>query len=687
MAFVPSIDRVRDPAVQGWILDQIEDARETGREERAAELEALLDPGTVRGILEGPDDNRAHVAMRALDRSLLAPHVGVLLEALRSGTPAGRSFAAAWAAAGLAPERAVEIAEEILSSAAGMQDVTRRFAALGVLDAAGPASEEAVRRLVARLPRPEPGAPPDAFAWNRALTLAARFRLDETASLLAEFLRFDLESPDGEDEPGDDEDEIPFDDDDAVDEAVQEVEDCLEWTGAEVLGRRTVATFLRVAGTETSFADLAPLYEPDAPLREIDRLASLPFADAAERLTGALLLLDASDPGRPPIVFASRLAACVGDRRTLPDPTVDALACFVLACVLDGWARPRAACRDLTVARLTDLLAADVEDLPGEDDIVAALEARAAGEVADALVDAIPCADDAGLFRLVRVAEAVRDPRLVPVLVDSLDEFHDDDTLRDRVARALCRFGPAAEADLLERWDELDYRQRIWGWGVLEAIGGPRTIDHLLDTFKDMRAELIDIESWTEGALAFVDPRFLDLVEGEVRRCQPEIDNPFTTFCALLGVERPGLAEARARLAGIEASFPPLGEELRGPLDRPAATIVSRCEACGDENRCDFGQVFVGSRSGLRLDPAVPCPSCGRAGRLVPAPMMRDMLWREVIRIRCDVDAGRPYAGPLRFVEDPPEPPFVRRVKIGHNDPCPCGSGRKYKKCCLLKTN
>lgn len=24
-----------------------------------------------------------------------------------------------------------------------------------------------------------------------------------------------------------------------------------------------------------------------------------------------------------------------------------------------------------------------------------------------------------------------------------------------------------------------------------------------------------------------------------------------------------------------------------------------------------------------------------------------------------------------------------RRVKIGRNDPCPCNSGRKFKKCCL----
>ena len=24
-------------------------------------------------------------------------------------------------------------------------------------------------------------------------------------------------------------------------------------------------------------------------------------------------------------------------------------------------------------------------------------------------------------------------------------------------------------------------------------------------------------------------------------------------------------------------------------------------------------------------------------------------------------------------------------MKIGRNDPCPCGSGKKYKHCCLLK--
>lgn len=30
-----------------------------------------------------------------------------------------------------------------------------------------------------------------------------------------------------------------------------------------------------------------------------------------------------------------------------------------------------------------------------------------------------------------------------------------------------------------------------------------------------------------------------------------------------------------------------------------------------------------------------------------------------------------------------PDERVVRRVKIGRNSPCPCGSGRKFKKCCI----
>ncbi|OAN53508.1 UPF0149 family protein [Sphingobium sp. TCM1] len=35
-----------------------------------------------------------------------------------------------------------------------------------------------------------------------------------------------------------------------------------------------------------------------------------------------------------------------------------------------------------------------------------------------------------------------------------------------------------------------------------------------------------------------------------------------------------------------------------------------------------------------------------------------------------------------RLESDSNRPAAVRRAKVGRNDPCPCGSGKKYKKCC-----
>jgi hypothetical protein len=52
-----------------------------------------------------------------------------------------------------------------------------------------------------------------------------------------------------------------------------------------------------------------------------------------------------------------------------------------------------------------------------------------------------------------------------------------------------------------------------------------------------------------------------------------------------------------------------------------------------------------------------------------------------------------PAASPTttRFESDPaiapdssPTPRLTRARTTGRNDPCPCGSGRKYKKCCLV---
>ncbi|MFZ5647840.1 MAG: SEC-C metal-binding domain-containing protein, partial [Bacillota bacterium] len=35
-----------------------------------------------------------------------------------------------------------------------------------------------------------------------------------------------------------------------------------------------------------------------------------------------------------------------------------------------------------------------------------------------------------------------------------------------------------------------------------------------------------------------------------------------------------------------------------------------------------------------------------------------------------------------RYADEGPKQPVRRQQKVGRNDPCPCGSGKKYKKCC-----
>jgi hypothetical protein len=63
-------------------------------------------------------------------------------------------------------------------------------------------------------------------------------------------------------------------------------------------------------------------------------------------------------------------------------------------------------------------------------------------------------------------------------------------------------------------------------------------------------------------------------------------------------------------------------------------------------------------------------------------------LFRENWRKTGISDPPRPPAprpGPLdpRNVPAPAVPARRTTPKVGRNDPCPCGSGKKYKKCCL----
>ena len=62
----------------------------------------------------------------------------------------------------------------------------------------------------------------------------------------------------------------------------------------------------------------------------------------------------------------------------------------------------------------------------------------------------------------------------------------------------------------------------------------------------------------------------------------------------------------------------------------------------------------------------------------------RDIIgYEEKSRSRRTVGQQQTNAG--SDVDAKPEPIRNRGSRIGRNDPCPCGSGKKYKNCCLRK--
>ena len=74
---------------------------------------------------------------------------------------------------------------------------------------------------------------------------------------------------------------------------------------------------------------------------------------------------------------------------------------------------------------------------------------------------------------------------------------------------------------------------------------------------------------------------------------------------------------------------------------------------------------------------------------------LREPIFKALTRIRIQREEAEAPAEQLRHKEEQanvsysgagsdeaPKGPVRAEPRVGRNDPCPCGSGRKYKKCC-----
>ncbi len=67
-------------------------------------------------------------------------------------------------------------------------------------------------------------------------------------------------------------------------------------------------------------------------------------------------------------------------------------------------------------------------------------------------------------------------------------------------------------------------------------------------------------------------------------------------------------------------------------------------------------------------------------GRDITDPAFKEQIVHQRMRDLLDAGAAEPEPEPMP--DEPPIPIVETKPRIGRNDPCPCGSRRKYKKCC-----
>jgi hypothetical protein len=93
-------------------------------------------------------------------------------------------------------------------------------------------------------------------------------------------------------------------------------------------------------------------------------------------------------------------------------------------------------------------------------------------------------------------------------------------------------------------------------------------------------------------------------------------------------------------------------------------------------------QVLLGDPDLFDLQCAL-VPACTMMGQDFPE--LED--WRQEVeeKMRPRPLRQRPAPAPAPAPVPPRTPPATAKREVGRNDPCPCGSGKKFKKCCLNK--
>ncbi len=427
------------------------------------------------------------------------------------------------------------------------------------------------------------------------------------------------------------EETINDDDDEAFDDMM--IDETLQWMAKQLFGHTSWARLAQARLDALSlvlFKDYATLFEETAPLIGMDQICDLEiFGEAAS----AAMTLLARHHGRSPAADLcwQLLNGCDIQRHS------KAIATLALAALATAFERATLDTQNATLTQLTRLLAQNIESNP----YYSALIEQIRPFPRPAIVSAISAEfrldrDSLGCLTLLRFMGELGWPEFTPLVLDALAQRDDDDDADDDDDWAMeqnrIKYDSAASEALMQitgisnavltAWDKLDYRQQLF---AAPALGKHDNTDNVAQ-FLQMRLKTMIKQGqglWYELTLLTPDVRLTECLKGLLKQHNWRIEHCFYCACRLLNMDHPGLAAMQKSLPShIQAEH-------------------------------------------LLLDAGFPSND-DWADELPPAPLL-------------------PWQRPAQIVSRAPPPvvTVVNENKVGRNDACPCGSGKKYKKCCM----
>jgi hypothetical protein len=318
--------------------------------------------------------------------------------------------------------------------------------------------------------------------------------------------------------------------------------------------------------------------------------------------------------------------------------------------------------------------------------------------------------------RALRLLGRLKDPGAIPGLIDFLREEANDHSLEECI-QTLAHMGTPLVAHLekvsgtlnSEQWAEILY--------ALKDIPEERTADFLLQHWNRL---------WTDHKEPFIyalegvaSHRFIEPLKKELREGEALEEEAFYLLCHIHGLEDPLLPqiekemalkrkETERRMKAFE------GEKLEALMDR-TTRMELKCRQCGRTYHYEVENIYVSKdrKEQPKILDKIVCKNCRAVNQYEMTPMGQMAMTSQLVLLTLMAEKGKldPEASPIKLGEtglidgrrmsfDEAEEilgiegrsesfPFsqkvIRQGKVGRNAPCPCGSGKKYKRCCLQK--